>query len=57
MSKNVDVVLFNEVVEEIVCLENVIFVEEQVLINLEVFCDVVEKVVMVIGQWIVQFEQ
>ena len=55
LSKNVNPSLINEVAEEIARLENLITAEEQVLSNLEVSRDGVEKAVT--AQRIAQFEQ
>ncbi|EGF3281504.1 PspA/IM30 family protein, partial [Escherichia coli] len=49
--------LINEVAEEIARLENLITAEEQVLSNLEVSRDGVEKAVTATAQRIAQFEQ
>lgn len=57
LSKNVNPSLINEVAEEIARLENVIAAEQQVLTNLEISRDGVEKAVTVTGQRIAQFEQ
>ncbi|EEW7325780.1 PspA/IM30 family protein [Escherichia coli] len=59
LSKNVNPSLINEVAEEIARLENLITAEEQVLSNLEVSRDGVEKAVTVTAtaQRIAQFEQ
>lgn len=53
--KNVNPPLINEVAEEIARLENLITVEEQVLSNLEVSRDGVEKAVTATAQRIAQF--
>ncbi|EMB3619795.1 TPA: PspA/IM30 family protein [Escherichia coli] len=57
LSKNVNPSLINEVAEEIARLENLITAEEQVLSNLEVSRDGVEKAVTATAQRIAQFEQ
>lgn len=57
LSKNVNPSLINEVAEEIARLENLITAEEQVLSNLEVSRDGVEKAVTATVQRIAQFEQ
>lgn len=57
LSKNVNPSLINEVAEEIARLENLITTEEQVLSNLEVSRDGVEKAVTATAQRIAQFEQ
>ena len=57
LSKNANPSLINEVAEEIARLENVIAAEEQVLANLEVSRDGVEKAVSATAQRIAQFEQ
>ncbi|MFQ0835622.1 PspA/IM30 family protein [Citrobacter gillenii] len=57
LSKNVNPSLINEVAEEIARLENVIAAEQQVLTNLEISRDGVEKAVTATGQRIAQFEQ
>lgn len=49
--------MINEVAEEIARLENLITAEEQVLSNLEVSRDGVEKAVTATAQRIAQFEQ
>ena len=57
LSKNVNPSLINEVAEDIARLENLITAEEQVLSNLEVSRDGVEKAVTATAQRIAQFEQ
>ena len=57
LSKNVNPSLINEVAEEIARLENLITAEEQVLSNLEVSRDGVEKAVTATAQRIAQFER
>ena len=57
LSKNVNPSLINEVAEEIARLENLITAEEQVLSNLEVSRDGVEKAVTATAQRIAHVEQ
>lgn len=57
LSKNINPSLINEVAEEIARLENLINAEEQVLANLEISRDGVEKAVSATALRISQFEQ
>ena len=57
MSKNIDAVLLNEVIEEIARLENTITREAQVLDSLETSRNNIEKAVAITSQRINQFEQ
>lgn len=57
MSKNIDAVLLNEVIEEIARLENTITREAQVLNSLETSRNNIEKAVAITSQRINQFEQ
>ncbi|MEH3827237.1 PspA/IM30 family protein [Enterobacter roggenkampii] len=57
MSKNIDTVLLNEVIEEIARLENTITREAQVLDSLETSRNNIEKAVAITSQRINQFEQ
>ncbi|HFV9223374.1 PspA/IM30 family protein [Enterobacter roggenkampii] len=57
MSKNIDAVLLNEVIEEIARLENIITREAQVLDSLETSRNNIEKAVAITSQRINQFEQ
>lgn len=57
LGKNANPALINEVAEEIARLENVIATEEQVLANLEIARDGVEKAVDATAKRIAQFEQ
>lgn len=57
MSKNIDAVLLNEVIEEIARLENTITREAQVLDSLEISRNNIEKAVAITSQRINQFEQ
>lgn len=57
LGKNANTALINEVAEEIARLENVIATEEQVLANLEIARDGVEKAVDATAKRIAQFEQ